>query len=103
VVPSEWYENAPLSIMEASALERPVIGANIGGIPELIREGETGYVFTSGSVESLAQVLREVAQLPVAALRRLGAAGRDWMGAEFGPVAYRRRMLALYAELGVGG
>jgi glycosyltransferase involved in cell wall biosynthesis len=103
VVPSEWYENAPLSIMEASALERPVIGANIGGIPELIREGETGYVFTSGSVESLAQVLREVAQLPVAALRRLGASGRDWMRAEFGPVAYRRRMLALYAELGVGG
>lgn len=42
VIPSEWYENAPLSVMEASALGRPVIGANIGGIPELIRTEETG-------------------------------------------------------------
>jgi len=100
VIPSEWYENAPLSVMEASALERPIIGANIGGIPELIREGETGFVFTSGSVESLAHTLGQVGQMPMSALRRLGAAGRDWMRAEFGPVAYQRRMLDLYGGLG---
>jgi len=102
VVPSEWYENAPLSVMEASALERPLIGANIGGIPELIREGETGFVFTSGSVESLARILGEVGRLPVSALRRLGSAGREWMRTQFGPAAYQRRMLELYADLGVG-
>jgi glycosyltransferase involved in cell wall biosynthesis len=100
VVPSEWYENAPLSVMEASALERPLIGAGIGGIPELIREGETGFVFTSGNVESLAHTLGRVASLPVAALRRLGTAGRDWMRAEFGPAVYRRRMLELYGAVG---
>ncbi len=48
VVPSIWYENAPLSVLEANALARPVIGADIGGIPELIRPGETGFVFQSG-------------------------------------------------------
>ncbi len=47
IYPSEWYENCPLSVMESQALGTPVIGANIGGIPELIREGETGDLFTT--------------------------------------------------------
>jgi glycosyltransferase involved in cell wall biosynthesis len=100
VIPSEWYENAPLSVMEASAQGRPVIGARIGGIPELIRDGETGFVFTSASVDSLAQTLVQVAAMPVATLRRIGSAGRDWMRAEFSAIAYQTRMLRVYGELG---
>jgi glycosyltransferase involved in cell wall biosynthesis len=96
VIPSEWYENAPLSVMEASALRRPIIGADIGGIPELIRQEETGFVFPSGSVEALAEVLERVQRLPPDGLRGLGAAGREWMRAEFSPSAYRDRMFALY-------
>jgi len=96
VIPSEWYENAPLSVMEASALRRPIIGADIGGIPELIRQEETGFVFRSGSVEALAEVLERVQRLPPEGLRGLGAAGREWMRAEFSPSAYRDRMFALY-------
>ncbi len=53
VLPSEWYENNPLSILEAYALGKPVIGARIGGIPELIDEGHTGYTFLPGSAEDL--------------------------------------------------
>ena len=51
ILPSEIYENAPLSVLEAYATGKPVIGANIGGIPELIRDGETGALFKSGDVE----------------------------------------------------
>jgi glycosyltransferase involved in cell wall biosynthesis len=101
VIPSEWYENAPISVMEASALGRPVIGADIGGIPELIRPGETGFIFTSGSVDSLVDVLASVQRLPVSATQRMGSAGREWMRAEFSPTAYRDRMLALYGQIGV--
>jgi glycosyltransferase involved in cell wall biosynthesis len=101
VVPSEWYENAPISVMEASALARPIIGANIGGIPELIIAGETGYVFKSGDVDSLVEVLREVQALPTARLQSLGAAGREWMRTEFAPSSYRDRMLKLYEDIGV--
>jgi glycosyltransferase involved in cell wall biosynthesis len=101
VVPSEWYENAPISVMEASALGRPVIGADIGGIPELIRPGETGLVFTSGSVESLVEALTQVERTPPAALTRMGQAGREWMRSDFSPTRYRDRMMTLYAELGV--
>jgi glycosyltransferase involved in cell wall biosynthesis len=101
VIPSEWYENAPLSVMEASALGRPVIGADIGGIPELIRPEETGFVFASGSVDALAERLASVQRLPAARLRSMGAAGRQWMRAEFTPAAYRDRMFSLYREIGV--
>lgn len=101
VVPSEWYENAPLSVLEASAMGRPIIAANIGGLPELVKEDETGFVFTSGSVESLAQTLDKVRRMPAPALRGLGSAGREWMRAEFSPAAYRRRILELYDGIGI--
>jgi glycosyltransferase involved in cell wall biosynthesis len=101
VVPSEWYENAPISVMEASALARPIIGADIGGIPELIRQEETGFVFDSGNVDALVAVLERVQRLEPSRLRRMGAAGRAWMRSEFSPAAYRDRMIELYQEIGI--
>jgi hypothetical protein len=53
LVPSECYENNPMSIIEAYAVGTPVIGAKIGGIPEIILEGNTGYQFISGDVQTL--------------------------------------------------
>ena len=53
VYPSEWYENCPFSVMESQQYGTPVLGANIGGIPELIREGKTGELFQSGNASSL--------------------------------------------------
>jgi glycosyltransferase involved in cell wall biosynthesis len=99
VVPSEWYENAPISVMEASAMGRCVVGADIGGIPELIREDETGFTFASGNVNALVEVLTRVQRLSVERLRSMGTAGREWMRAEFTPAAYLDRMLGLYQEI----
>lgn len=53
IVPSEWYENNPLSIIEAQCLGTPILGARIGGIPGLIDEGVNGMTFTSGNVDDL--------------------------------------------------
>ena len=53
VYPSEWYENCPFSVMESQMYGTPVLGANIGGIPELIRVGETGELFESGNEEEM--------------------------------------------------
>lgn len=47
VIPSEWYENNPLSVIEALCLGTPVLGARIGGIPELIEDGQDGLLFES--------------------------------------------------------
>ena len=57
VYPSEWYENCPFSVMESIMYGTPVLAANIGGIPELIRVGETGELFESGSIEKLKQII----------------------------------------------
>ena len=53
VVPSEWYENNPLSVIESQCLGTPVLGSRIGGIPELIDEGKTGMLFESGNAKEL--------------------------------------------------
>jgi len=52
VIPSEWYENNPLSVLEAQCLGTPVLGANIGGIPELIND-ENGVLFNVADVTGL--------------------------------------------------
>lgn len=53
VYPSEWYENCPFSVMESQMYGTPVLGANIGGIPELIQQGKTGELFESGNAADL--------------------------------------------------
>lgn len=53
IIPSEWYENCPFSVIESQMWGTPVLGANIGGIPELIIAGKTGELFESGNAEDL--------------------------------------------------
>ncbi len=57
VVPSEWYENNPMTIIEAYSVGTPVIGAKIGGIPEIVVDGKTGYQFESGNVKALSEII----------------------------------------------
>jgi glycosyltransferase involved in cell wall biosynthesis len=103
VLPSEWYENAPMSVLEAYASGKPVLGAAIGGIPELVRPGETGEVFASADVEALTAALAGFAALPAARVAELGRNARRWVEADFTAERYRERLLALYGTLGVRG
>ena len=58
VYPSEWYENCPFSVMESQMYGTPVLGANIGGIPELIEPGKTGELFESGNATQLKEKIQ---------------------------------------------
>ena len=58
VYPSEWYENCPFSVMESQMYGTPVLGANIGGIPELIEVGKTGALFESGDADDLKEKIQ---------------------------------------------
>lgn len=60
VLPSVVTENSPLSVYEAMASARPVIGSNAGGIPDLVSENENGYLFSPGDTEDLS---RKILQL----------------------------------------
>ena len=53
VLPSECYENCPFTVLESISYGTPVLGADIGGIPELIEVGRTGELFESGNLEEL--------------------------------------------------
>ncbi len=99
VVPSECHENAPLALLEAYAAGRPVIGSRIAGIPELVREEETGVLYPTGDAEALAAALTRFAELPDARVTAMGAAGRAWVEQEFNAALYLERQLDLYGAL----
>ena len=60
VYPSQWYENCPFSVMESQLYGTPVLGARIGGIPELIAEGITGELFESGNAAQLKEKIQKM-------------------------------------------
>jgi glycosyltransferase involved in cell wall biosynthesis len=99
VVPSECHENAPLALLEAYAAGRPVIGSRIAGIPELVREEETGVLYPTGDVDALAAALTRFAALPDARVAAMGAAGRAWVERDFNAAIYLERQLDLYGAL----
>ena len=59
----EWWENNPMSIIESNAAGIPVIGANVGGIPEIIIDGKTGYLFEMKNVDNLTKVITKANSL----------------------------------------
>ncbi len=65
VMPSIWYENSPMAIYESFKYGTPVIGSEIGGIPELIEEGVNGYLFQPGKFKELADILGRLVENPL--------------------------------------
>jgi glycosyltransferase involved in cell wall biosynthesis len=60
IYPSEWYENCPFSVMESQMYGTPVLGADIGGIPELIHVEKTGELFKSGDAADLKNKIQKL-------------------------------------------
>lgn len=75
VLPS-FAEGLPVVIMEAMAVERPVVTTAIAGIPELVIDGDTGFLVPAGDVEALAQKLETVLAMPEHALQAITARAR---------------------------
>jgi glycosyltransferase involved in cell wall biosynthesis len=101
VVPSEWYENAPLAVLEGAALGKPLLVARIGGLPELVVDNESGWSFEPGSVTELAAALRRIADLPDVDVAAAGMAARRRIEDEFSPQCYLDRIRTVYERLGV--
>lgn len=93
VYPSEWYENCPFSVMESQMLSTPVLGADIGGIPELIRSGETGELFPSGDTAALKQAIHSL----WADRERTDLFSRNCADAAFTPIgSYAEALMQIY-------
>jgi glycosyltransferase involved in cell wall biosynthesis len=98
VVPSEWYENAPMSILESFAYGKPVIGTRIGGIPELITEGEHGMLVEPGSPEALRTAIRKLwGDRPAQAT--MGRRARRLIETKFAQTARTTSLLRIYESV----
>jgi len=64
IVPSTWYENAPLVIQEAFLAGIPVITSNLGGMKELVIDQVTGFTFEAGDQDDLIRVIQQISEDP---------------------------------------
>ena len=76
VLPS-FAEGLPVVLMEALALKRPVVTTYVDGIPELIKDGDNGFLTISGDVESLADGISKLLNTPAERLNQMGDRGHE--------------------------
>jgi glycosyltransferase involved in cell wall biosynthesis len=98
VVPSEWYENAPMSILESFAYGKPVIGTRIGGIPELVVEGEHGHLVDVGSKDQLTLAIQTLWNNP-AAQQQMGRNARRLVETKFAQSSRTTSLLNIYKSV----
>ena len=60
IVPSEWYENNPLTVLEAYAYGKPVAGSKVGGIPEIVDDNSTGFLFEMKNENQLSALIDKI-------------------------------------------
>ncbi|HEX9935131.1 MAG TPA: glycosyltransferase family 4 protein, partial [bacterium] len=98
VVPSEWYENSPLVIYEAFTMGKPVIGSRIGGIPELVGEGQDGLLFNPGDATELHECIQTLLRRPRSSIR-MGKRARQKAVAWFDPEKHYHEIMGIYQSL----
>jgi glycosyltransferase involved in cell wall biosynthesis len=98
VMPSIWYENFPYAVLEAFALGKPVIASRMGGMPEMVRHGETGLLFDAGDVLALSEQM-EYCRTNPEAVERMGRNARTLVETEFDATAHYERLMAVYERV----
>ncbi|MHB8793157.1 MAG: glycosyltransferase family 4 protein [Thermoleophilia bacterium] len=96
--PSEWYENAPMSVLEAFACGKPAVASRIGGIPEMVRDGQTGLLAEPGNPESLRESIERLWNDPALA-REMGAAARQLAETDYSPEAHYAKIIDTYHQV----
>ena len=97
VIPSRWYENQPMVILEAMALGLPVIGTDLGGIAEQLDAGHTGLLVRRDDPGDLATAMRRLMTDPAAA-RAMGDAARQRTIAVHAPSVHLPKLEEIYAS-----
>jgi glycosyltransferase involved in cell wall biosynthesis len=97
VLPS-FAEGLPVVLMEALALGRPVITTYVAGIPELVQPRVSGWLVPAGSVEALAEAIREALAAPTSLLTWMGLAGAERVAAAHDVTREAAALAALFPE-----
>lgn len=102
VLPSEWHENAPMSALEAFAHGKPILGADLGGIPELVVPGQTGMLFPPGDADALREGMARLWRDRPGRIA-LGRAARRRAETDFSPGRHLKELLEVYEHCLCGG
>jgi glycosyltransferase involved in cell wall biosynthesis len=97
IAPSVVYDNCPLSVLEAYAFGKPVIGSRIGGIPELITDGEDGFIVPPGDVSALRERLLWM-QANKEKATKMGAKGRFKVESHFNADLHYKQIMDVYQQ-----
>lgn len=95
VLPSEWYENNPISVIEAFALCKPVVGARIAGLPELVKDNETGLTFEPENPVDLSLKIEYLKNNPDKA-EEMGRNARVFVEQKFNTEKYYQKLMEIY-------
>lgn len=95
ILPSELYENNPLSVIQSFGLGKPVIGARIGGIPELVKDEETGLTFVPGDSIDLREKISYMINNPDRIIE-MGKKGRKFVEEDFDADRHYQRLIEAY-------
>lgn len=98
VIPSEWYENNPMAVIEAFALGKPVIGSRIAGIPELVKDDYTGLTFQTKNAFDLYLKMKFVIENPDKT-KLMGQNARSFVLQELNSEKYYEKLIAIYEQV----
>ncbi|KKU14154.1 MAG: group 1 glycosyl transferase [Candidatus Magasanikbacteria bacterium GW2011_GWC2_45_8] len=96
VIPSEWFENYPMSLIEAFAKGKPVIASAIGGIPEIVQEGVNGWMFPPGNARALRAIIERVWGYEDRVLQTAGRAAQAYVRGHNNPEVYYEKLMKVY-------
>lgn len=99
VLPSEWYENCPYAVMEAMAKGRPCIVSDQGGLPELVDNGKSGYIFEARNAVSLCGAIRKIFSLGEEEYSAMCFHAMQKAEHEFSPDQYLKQIFHEYQEM----
>jgi glycosyltransferase involved in cell wall biosynthesis len=98
IVPSIFYENMPNSILESFVLGKPVISSNIGSIPELVKDGETGLLYEIGNSRDMAAKILWLLDHPDVC-RTMGKNARKLVEEEHNKALHHDRLLTIFKSI----
>jgi len=97
IMPSQSHDSWPMAVLESLALGVPVIASRQGGLPDLVRDGETGLLFEAGHAEQLALAMQKLAESPDLA-KQMGLAARHSAETEFDVDVYYQKLIGIYQQ-----